>query len=72
MEEVETSRRQNPNEVIIVTRADAEGVQYSHHDPMVVTLNIDDYDVHRALIDSGSSVDVLFYDALLKMNIPLE
>lgn len=36
---------------------------------MVVTLNITDYNVHRVLVDNESLVDVLFYDALLKINI---
>lgn len=36
---------------------------------MVVILNINDYDVHRVLIDSESLVDAFFYNALLKMNI---
>lgn len=39
---------------------------------MVVTLNNDDYDVHHVLVDTGSLVDVLFYGALLKINISPE
>lgn len=60
---------QKLKKVITFTRADVEGVQYPYHDAMVVTLNIDDYDVHRVLVDNGSSIDVLFYDALVRMNI---
>lgn len=36
---------------------------------MVVTLNIAIYDVDRMLVDNRSSMDVLSFDALLKMNI---
>ena len=36
---------------------------------VVVSLNIIDYDVRCVLIDNGSSVDVLFYDAFSKMSI---
>lgn len=39
---------------------------------MVVILNIDDCNLHRILVDSRRLVDVLFYDALMKMNILLE
>lgn len=51
---------------------DVKKAQYPYNDVMVVTLNIVDYNVHHVLVDSRSSVDVLFYDALLKMSIPLE
>lgn len=36
---------------------------------MIVTLNIDDYNVHYILVDSGKLMDVLFYDDLFKMDI---
>lgn len=39
---------------------------------MVVTLNIANYNVHHMLVDNGSLMNILFYNALLKMNIPLE
>lgn len=61
-EEAEEGKRQRLEEVITFTRANTERVQYPHHDAMVIILNIDDYDVHRVLINSGSSVDILFYD----------
>ena len=37
---------------------------------VVVSLNIADYDVHRILVDSGSSTNILFYDAFSKISIP--
>lgn len=39
---------------------------------MVVTLNIADYDVHRMLVDNGSLVDILFYNAFSRVGIPPE
>lgn len=47
-------------------------MQYPHHDPIIMTLNIDDCNVHHVLVDTRSSVDVLFYDTLVKMSISLE
>lgn len=38
-----------------------------HEDALVITAEIDGYDVKRVLIDSGSSTDVLFLEALRKM-----
>ena len=40
-----------------------------HNNVVVIAFNIADYDVRRVLIDSESSVDVLFYDAFSKMFI---
>ena len=37
---------------------------------VVVYLNIADCDVHRILIDSESSVDILFYNVFSKISIP--
>ena len=36
---------------------------------IVVFATIAKYDVWRILVDSGSSIDILFYDAFSKMNI---
>ena len=38
-------------------------------DPIVVSLTIAKYDVHRILVDNGSSTDILFYDAFVRMKI---
>lgn len=58
-------------ETITFTWANAKGVQYPHNYFIVVILNIANYDVDCMLVDKGSSVDVLFYDTLLKMgNLP--
>lgn len=56
----------------VVILADESGVQYPHHDLIMVNLNSDDCNVHRVLVDSESSIDVLFCDVFLKMNIPLQ
>ena len=36
---------------------------------MVVSLNIDNYDVRRILVDNESLVDILFYNAFSKLDI---
>ncbi|KAK3015280.1 hypothetical protein RJ639_005700 [Escallonia herrerae] len=41
-----------------------------HHDPLVVTLRVGNFDVKRILVDNGSSEEVLFYEAFQRMNIP--
>lgn len=57
-------------EVITFTSANARGAQYHHHDLVVVSFNIDDCNVQHVLMNSGSSMDILFYGAFLRMNIP--
>lgn len=56
------------DELIVFTRVDTEGVPYPH-DPIIMTLNIDGYNVQHILVNSGSSMDILFYDTFLRMNI---
>ena len=40
-----------------------------HHDALVLTLCINNFDVHRVLVDPGSSVDLLQLLAFRQMNI---
>ena len=51
----------NPSRVII-----------PHHDELVLTLCINDFDVHRVLVDSGSATDLLQLPAFRQMNISLD
>lgn len=37
-----------------------------HNDTLVIRLDIGGYELSRVMIDTGSSTDVLFYDAFLK------
>ena len=50
--------------------AELEGIKYPHDNPIVVTLNILSYDVHYILIDNKSFMEVLFYDAFVRMSLP--
>ncbi|CAL8150708.1 unnamed protein product [Prunus armeniaca] len=46
-----------------------EGIIYPHDDPMIIRAEITDYDVGRVLIDTGSSVNVIFADAFRGLGI---
>ena len=46
---------------------DLEKVKFPHDDPLVITPMIKNSSVKRVLVDSGASVDILFYDAYEKM-----
>ncbi|XP_057493157.1 uncharacterized protein LOC130778645 [Actinidia eriantha] len=54
---------------ITFSRADLERVQHPHSDPLVVQLRIGGYDVKRILVDTGSSVEVMYYDLFKQLKI---
>ncbi|GFY88776.1 hypothetical protein Acr_06g0007160 [Actinidia rufa] len=57
-------------ECITFSRADLERVQHPHSDPLVVQLRIGGYDVKRILVDTGSSVEVMYYDLFKQLKLP--
>ncbi|GFY97772.1 hypothetical protein Acr_12g0003130 [Actinidia rufa] len=59
-------------ECITFSRADLKRVQHPHSDPMVVQLRIGSYDVKRILVDTGSSVEVMYYDLFKQLKLPQE
>ncbi|GFY98393.1 hypothetical protein Acr_12g0009340 [Actinidia rufa] len=61
---VETER-----ECVTFFQADLERVQHPHSDLLVVQLRIGEYDVKRILVDTGSSVEVMYYDLFKQLNI---
>ncbi|XP_034218184.1 uncharacterized protein LOC117629717 [Prunus dulcis] len=56
-------------EPITFCEEEEEGVLYPHDDPMIIRVEIADYDVGRVLIDTGSSVSVIFAEAFREMGI---
>ncbi|XP_019167690.1 PREDICTED: uncharacterized protein LOC109163402 [Ipomoea nil] len=41
-----------------------------HRDALVIKMDINDMIVHRILVDTGSSVNVMYYDAFTKLGLP--
>ncbi|GAV59832.1 hypothetical protein CFOL_v3_03363, partial [Cephalotus follicularis] len=60
------------DEVITFSEADYEGVRLPHDDPVVVTLLVELFTMKRILIDSGSSVDILYKHAFDQLRIPAD
>ena len=54
---------------VTFSEADLDRIKYPHDDPTVVSLDIANYDVYWVLVDNKSSVDILFYDAFVRMNL---
>ncbi|CAL9004171.1 unnamed protein product [Prunus brigantina] len=56
-------------EPITFSEEEEEGIIYPHDDPMIIRAEIADYDVGRVLIDTGSSVNIIFADAFSGLGI---
>ena len=52
---------------IVFDDSDLDGVKFPHDDPLVITPIIGNSPVKRVLVDNGASVDILSYDAFIKM-----
>ena len=57
---------------ITFSDSDLEGCQHPHEDPLVIQAVVANKTVHRALVDNGSSADIIFASAFDKMGIGRE
>ena len=55
------ARRESP--IIEFSEEDARRLHHPHDDALVVNIWIEDYNMHRVLVDNGSSTDILYYPA---------
>ena len=60
------------NLVIRFSKEDARRLQHPHNDALVVSQRIGDYNMHRVLVDNGSSADILHYPAFQQVRIDRE
>ncbi|GAV58516.1 LOW QUALITY PROTEIN: hypothetical protein CFOL_v3_02049, partial [Cephalotus follicularis] len=59
-------------EVISFSEVDYEGVRLPHDDLVVVTFLVELFTMKRILINSGSSVDILYKHAFDQLRIPID
>ena len=55
------ARRESP--IIGFLEENARRLHHPHDDALVVSIRIEDYNMHRVLVDNGSSADILYYPA---------
>ena len=61
------ARRESP--IIGFLEEDVRHHHHPHDDALVVSVRVRDYNVHRILVDNGSSADILYYPAFQQMGI---
>ncbi|CAA0830214.1 Unknown protein, partial [Striga hermonthica] len=52
--------------------ADVGKVERPHNDALMITAQVSGYEVQRIFVDTGSSVNVIFYDCLKRMDLDIE
>ncbi|XP_024004013.1 uncharacterized protein LOC112081488 [Eutrema salsugineum] len=57
---------------LVFTEADTIGLHKPHNDALVVELLLDDVEVSRILVDTGTSVNIIFKEALDQLDLPSE
>ncbi|XP_073294454.1 uncharacterized protein [Primulina huaijiensis] len=65
--EVDVSGRNEP--VISFGPEDLRGVSLPHNDALVIQARVANYDILRVFVDNGSSVNVIFKEALVQMDL---
>ena len=61
-----------PTHSITFTDADAIGVRFPHNDALVITIQMGNCRMARVLINIGSSVNIIYGEALNRMEETLE
>ena len=64
------ARKESP--IIGFSEEDARHLHHLHDDVLVVSIRIEDYNMHRVLVDNGNSADILYYPAFQQMGIDRE
>ena len=62
--------RENP--IIGFSEEDVRHLHHPHDDALVISIRVEDYNMHRVLVDNGSLADILYHPAFQQMGIDRE
>ncbi|KAH7842008.1 hypothetical protein Vadar_000444 [Vaccinium darrowii] len=54
---------------IVFSEEDEEGISYPHDDPLVISMVVANYRIKRILVDTGASMDIIYYSSFLQLEI---
>ena len=54
---------------IVFSGRDSRGIRQPHDDLLVIMLKVEEFNIHRVLIDNGSSADIIYLLAFLQMKL---
>ena len=49
--------------IIRFSKEDTRRLHHPHDNALIVSIRVGDYNMHRVLVDNGSSVNILYYPA---------
>ena len=55
--------------IIGFSEEDAQRLHHPHDDALVVSIRVEDYNMHRVLVDNGSLANILYYLALDRKSV---
>ena len=51
------------------SEVDVRGMRQPHNDPLVIMLNIEEFNTKRILVDNGSSADIIYFPAFQQLKL---
>ena len=54
---------------IVFSERDSRSIRQPHDDPLVIMLIMEEFNIHRVLIDNGSSADIVYLSAFQQMKL---
>ena len=60
-------RNDEPN--IVFSKRDSHSIRKPHDDPLIIMLKVEEFNIHRVLIDNGRSANIIYLTAFQQMKL---